>query len=272
MRRMMLLTLALLLTGCALGPKIDRGIGTASPRHFGWNIGAADLLDPSTAATRLAVYLDELTAAGYAKQIRIIYTPAVGPFILQHWVPVIRAKGYRLNVILAQSRADVDLAQQSAWARTGLPAIRDILEVVQLANEVDRPQHNDHTPARYAVWHRALVAVVRETVPGVQIVGPDLRNETSSFDWIVRTGLVYGVDYDIVSLHVTGAGYMSRMETYKRGAERVAGRANPRVWITEGDWGQTDALSRIGLLPGRTYVYVWNGNEPESRRPGGPLP
>src|SRR5574337_1163979 len=42
----------------------------------------------------------------------------------------------------------------------------------------------------------------------------------------------------------------------------------PRVWITEGDWGQRVWFTGHGLPVERSYVYVYNGQEPESRRTG----
>lgn len=264
----------LLVAGCVGGPKIDTGIGTAPTSEFGWNIGAADLLDPATASQRLGVYLAELDSLGYAKRIRIIYTPDWGPFILRHWVPVIREKGFRVLVILSQDgRAkpgDSDLANQWALIQGYLSPIQDILDAVQIANEPDG--FSGKTPSEYATWHRQVVAMVRQIVPGVPIVGPDLRGVGSWNEWVLKTGLLFGPDYDIVSLHVTHVTRVEDLKAYVADVERLTRRVGPRTWITEGDWGQYKWFWDDGHLPiDRAYVYVWNGSEPESRRPGGVL-
>lgn len=272
------ISLPLLLSACATaGPRTDTGPGGLPPATWGWNIGAGDLLGPSSAGCRLGVYLDELTTAGYAKQIRIVYTPSVGPFVLQHWVPVIRAKGFRVLAILYQSRADSDVDRQRDWILTGLPVIADILDGVQIANEVDRTAYNDFSPAEYWAFHRYVAMVVRSTLPGVKIVGPDIQTTESSVRFLADSGLVYGQDYNIVSVHITGVDRLDDIQRYVREVRRLTGQQKPRVWITEGDWGQADALSREGLVPGRSYVYVWNCNptgkgsacEPQTRRPAG---
>lgn len=274
MRRVMLAaTLLGLLAGCASGPQIDTSIGTNPPSVYGWNIGAADLLDPATAPCRLGVYLDELAAQGYAKQIRIIYTPYWGPQILRDWIPVIRAKGYRVLVILSQdgrgvkygSGNDSGVGDQAEWIAGGLPPILDILDGVQPSNEPD--EFSGKSPREFADWFRKIATMIRETVPGVPIVGPDLRK--SETGWIAQTGLVYGQDYDIVNLHVTHMDTVGELETIKQAA--LTSHPQPRVWVTEGDWGQSPWYSAHGLPIERAYVYVWNGHEPESRRPGGAI-
>jgi hypothetical protein len=261
----------LFFSACASGPKIDTGIGTTPTSAFGWNIGAGDLLNPDTAPQRLGTYLDELAGYGYAKQIRIIYTPDWGPFILQHWIPVIRSKGFRVLVILSQDgRAkpgDSDLTRQASWIREGLPAISGILDAVQLANEPDG--FSGKTPAEYTAWHRQMVQMVRQVVPGVPIIGPDLRLIGKSLEWVKATGLVSGPDYDVLSLHVTGNRAESDLQQIIDGITAIGAT---KVWVTEGDWGETAYLRGKGMPIERTYVYIWNGHEPESRRPGGPLP
>lgn len=279
-----LIVSSLSFVGCASGPRIDTSIGSQPPSAFGWNIGAGDLLDPTRASCRLGVYLDELTAHGYAPRIRIVFTPQTGPFQLQHWLPVIRAKGYRILAILSQGGRpqdgyDHDLATQQTWIRNGLPQVTDVLDAVQIANEPDG--FSGRTPDDYAAWHRAMVSVVRETVPGVPIVSPDLRGVGAWNRWVLKTGLTYGPDYDIVSLHVTHQNREDELRRFIKDVRTLTGHRQPRVWITEGDWGQARVFSVNGLPIERTYVYVWNCNmggygpvcEPETRRPqGGSVP
>lgn len=265
-----------LLAGCAIGPQINTGIGANPPSAYGWNIGAADLLDPATAPCRIGVYLDELTAQGYAKQIRIIYTPDWGPQILRDWMPVFRAKRFRMLVIVSQDGRgghhggdygdDSEVGDQAEWIAKALPPILDLLDGVQPSNEPD--EFSGKSPGEFAAWFRKIATMIRETVPGVPIVGPDLRK--SETGWVARTGLVYGQDYDIVNLHVTHMDTVSELEKIK--ASALAAHPQPRVWITEGDWGQAPWYGAHGLPIERTYIYVWNGREPESRRPGGAIP
>jgi hypothetical protein len=263
--------------GCAAGPRIPTDIGTQPTSAYGWNIGAGDLLDPVTASCRLGVYLDELTAAGYAKQIRIVYTPSVGPFIFQHWIPVIRAKGFRVLIILYQSRGDANMDAQRDWILTGLPPIADLLDGVQISNEVDRPAFNDFSPSEYLVFHRYVSMVVRSVVPGVPIIGPDIQSTDGSVRFIADSKLIYGQDYDIVSMHVQRQSDEQAVMAFTQHAARLTGTAHPRIWATEGDYGQAPWLTAHGYPVERVYVYVWNCNagahgeqcEWEMRRPGG---
>ncbi len=84
------------------------------------------MLDPRTASARFALYLDELTAGRYKKQIRIILPPDWGPRIYEHWFPVIRAKGFKVLAILGQEKRDsaADLPTTLAWTKRILPLVR----------------------------------------------------------------------------------------------------------------------------------------------------
>ncbi|HZY30820.1 MAG TPA: hypothetical protein VFF86_04175, partial [Candidatus Methylomirabilis sp.] len=55
--------------------RIDLAPGTTALSKIAVNISAGDLLDSNTAASRLTIYLDELIALGYSKEIRVILTP-----------------------------------------------------------------------------------------------------------------------------------------------------------------------------------------------------
>lgn len=238
---------------------------SAPPVTYGWNIGAADILAPG-GLCRLGVYLDDIAAMGYDRSIRIIYTPVWGPQILRKWIPIIRAKGFRVLVILSQDGRggkygdDSLLSLQVPWIATGLPPIADILDGVQIANEPDG--FSGKSAAMYRLWHEQMVALVRATVPAAPIIGPDLR--TSEIGWIDALHMRPGVDYDILNFHVThlsGSG----LKPFLRAAQ---GWGETRAWITEGDWSQAAYFMKRGLTIERSYLYVYNGHEPESRRKG----
>src|SRR5262249_17834760 len=135
-RSLLLVLLFLTPFGCH-GRKIDVGPGTVPLSEFSANISAGDLLAPQTAASRLALYLDELAAAGYKKQVRIILPPDWGPRIYEHWFPVIRAKGFKVLAILGQERRDsaADIRATIAWIKHILPLVRRDLMGIQIVNE-----------------------------------------------------------------------------------------------------------------------------------------
>lgn len=253
-----------ILVGCAK-PERDYHNQPIEFNH-GWNIGAADLLDPATAACRLDTYLTELQDS--TRQIRIIFPPTFGPFILEHWIPVIRAHGFRVIAILGGDKRHDELAGQKAWAAFGLPQIRDVLDAVQLANEPDRVPINDFTPATYAAWHRELAAVVRQAVPSVPILSPDLRDDPKAWRWVEKTGLQYGIDFDILSIHVTPVDSDSLLNGYRVAAHTIGG-PSPRVWLTEADYSHRQWFESHGLPIERDYVYTWNCNPSPSEVPKG---
>lgn len=225
-----------------------------------WNIGAGDLFDPATAGCRLGVYLDELAAAGGPRQIRFVFTPGTGPFILHHWIPVIRAKGFRVLAILYQGSQDEDLEAQRQWIVTGLPQIADLLDGVEPSNEVNRDLYNNMGPKRYGRWHRQVAAWIRDAVPGVPILSPQFHDGDSK-GYVKKTQLVYGVDFDIYSIHTTGYNAMKRWKW----ARNHSGVSAPRVWVTEGRPKQSRQLNEGSDPPRveRFYVYVWNCNNYE---------
>jgi hypothetical protein len=259
------------LPGCQR--KIDVGPGDVPLAAFSANISAGDLLDPPTADSRLAVYLDELAAAGYKKQIRIILPPDWGPRIYEHWFPVIRARGFRVLAILGQERRDsaADLDVSVAWVRYILPRVRSDLIGVQIVNE---PAYW-FTPEEYAAYHRQIAPLIRELAPGVPIVAGDFgvpakgQNTLDLWQAAVAAG---ASDYDILSVHVTG---MRREGDLKDFADRLrAAWPGGRIWITEGDWGHLRFLRDQGLNVEEDFVYTWNDDQVPAliRRPGGKLP
>ncbi len=252
--------------------RIDTGLSGVLTASIGWNISAGDLLGPDV-ESRLATYLDELARAGYRRQVRIIYTPQWGPFIREHWIPVIRAKGFKMLVIIGQERTDTDQMPEQAfeWARTALPPIADILLGVQIKNEFQ----NDFAPDAYLVWHGLMAPVVRAAVPGVPIVCGDFgpgdkgRNDVGAWTKLVKAGLR---DYDIVSVHVTGVDSARDLSAMADELKALHG-AGMEVWVTEGDFGQAGFLRACGLRATETFVFTYNDFDDSSlaRRPGGRL-
>jgi hypothetical protein len=271
MRTIVALSL-LVLAGCGRC-KIEVGRGDVPLAEFSANISAGDLLDPGTAESRLALYLDELSAAGYRKQIRIILPPDWGPGIYKHWFPVIRSRGFKVLAILGQERRDsaADPVAALAWAEYILPRVRSDLMGIQIVNE---PAYT-FTPEDYAAYHCRMVPRVRRLAPGVPIVAGDFgvpekgQNSLDIWKEFVAAG---ASEYDVLSLHVTGSRREGELKDF---AERVRAFAGPRrLWITEGDWGQLDFLRRQGLAIEESFLYTWNDDQLPAlvRRPRGKLP
>lgn len=269
MRRFSLLVIALILVGCAGGRTTDLHSPHPLPplSQYGMNLSASDLLDPSTVTCRLSTYLSEIERGGFAKRVRIVYSPDWGPQILRDWIPVIRARGFRVIAILSQSHHDAELAAQHAWARYGLPQIADLLDAVQPQNESN--DTTGWTPQQYALWHRAIVPVIRAAVPGVPVLSPTLNNGKQWVAWHRGTGLVPGQDYDIIAANVSDWS-TSLLKT-------LVGVVTPErlpIWLTESRWDEASKLEAMGVKPERSYVFVWNGPEfgTMAVRPGGPTP
>jgi hypothetical protein len=229
------------------------------------NITALDLTDPITAACRLNVYLTEIEQAGHQKHIRIVYPPDWGPYILQHWFPVIRSHGFRVTIILAQERTPV--TNVAAWLTVGIPPIRDLIDGAELMNEPSSTSQMG--PHEYALWHRALLPLVRQALPGVPVLSPTINFGKGWETWLRRTGLTVAAgDYDIMSIHPQG-GSQAEM----RQITQMVG--SHRVWATESFWTEPSKLRALGVNVERTYVYTWNPDpqHPEQVwRPGGMTP
>jgi hypothetical protein len=272
-RNRIALTLLVLIGGCDRR-KIDIGPGDVPLSEYSANISACDLLNPATAESRIGVYLDELSAAGYKKQVRMILPPDWGPCIYEHWFPVLRARGFKVLAIVGQERRDsaADEAAAVAWIKHILPLVRDDLIGIQIVNEAT----HTFTPEEYGAYHRRIAPLVREFAPGVPIVAGDFgvpeagRNTLSQWKEAVAAG---AWDYDVLSLHLTG---MRRIGELKAFIERVRAFAGPerRIWITEGDWGHLAFLRAHGLPVEEDFIYTWNDDEVPAlvRRPGGKLP
>jgi hypothetical protein len=254
--------------------KIDTGPGDTPVSQFSANISAGDLLQHKTSASRLALYLDELAAAGYKKQIRIILPPDWGPGIYEHWFPVIRSRGYKVLAILGQERRDSadELQTAVSWIRHILPLVRSDLVGIQLVNE----PANTFTPEDYGDYHRQIAPLIRCVAPGVPIVAGDFgapeQGKNTLDQW--KAAVVAGAwDYDILSIHVTGTRREGELRDF---AKRVRAFAGPgrRIWITEGDWGQFGVLRGHGLEVEENFIYTWNDDVLPAliRRPGGKLP
>lgn len=232
--------------------------------QYGMNLSASDLLGPATTTCRLSTYLTEIERDGFAKRVRIIYSPDWGPQVLRDWIPIIRAHGFRVVVILSQSNHDADLGAQIAWATYGLPQIADILDAVQPQNE-----SNDTTgwnPEAYANWHRTIVPAIRAAVPGIPIMSPTLNNGSNWVSWHKGTGLIPGQDYDILAANVSNW----NKKLLKKLA-KIALTEDVPVWLTESRWGEVGRLRAMGVNVQRSYVFVWNEWEGGHMavRPGG---
>lgn len=160
-----------------------------------------------------------------------------------------------MYVILSQWRGDKDVSRLTAWIQEGLPPIADILDGVQLANEPDGgPGDSGMSPHEFAEWHRQLEPVVRAVVPGVPIISPDFYPRGTHY--VKSTGLRYGQDFDVYSLHTTGMSTGEAKGVWKS-ARKHSRVESPRVWITEGSKKHTKLIpSKIE----RNYIYVWNCN------------
>ncbi len=267
------LALLLFLAGCG-HRKIDIGPGDLPLSEFSVNISAGDLLDPATADSRLSLYLDEIAAAGYKKQIRIILPPDWGPRIYEHWFPVLRARGFKVLAILGQERRDsaADMPATVAWIQHILPLIRSDLIGIQIVNE---PAYW-FSPEEYAAYHQQIASLIRSLVPEVPIVAGDFgiqakgRNTLAHWQAAVAAG---ASDYDVLSIHATGTRRRGELQEF---AHRLRAFAGPgrRIWITEGDWGHLSFLREQGIEVEEDFIYTWNDDEIPAliRRPGGRLP
>ena len=267
-----ILIVLVVLVGCDRR-RIDIGPGAVPLAEFSANISAGDLLKPRTASSRLALYLDELAAAGYKKQIRIILPPDWGPTIYEHWFPVIRARGFKVLAILGQERRDsaADVGATIAWLKDILPQVRSDLMGIQIVNE---PAHW-FAPQEYAAYHRQMAPLIRSLAPGLPIVAGDFgvqKEGTNTLDLWQAAVAAGASDYDVLSLHVTGTRRESELKEF---TGRLRSFAGPRrIWITEGDWGHLGVLRRHGVEVEEAFIYTWNDDAlPDLiRRPGGKLP
>jgi hypothetical protein len=270
--RALALLVLVALSGCNRS-KIDAGAGDVPLAEFSANISAGDLLNPATAADRLGLYLDELAAAGYKRQVRIILPLDWGPRIYEHWFPVIRARGFKVLAILGQERRDsaADEPAAVAWIKHILPLVREDLIGVQIVNE---PAYT-FTPEEYAAYHQRIASLVRELAPGVPIVAGDFGvpvKGQNTLDVWKATVAAGASDYDVLSIHVTGWRKEGELEDF---AARLRAFAGPgRIWITEGDWGQLRFLREQGVDVEEAFIYTWNDDPLPSliRRPEGRLP
>jgi len=268
-----LLVFLVVLAGCGRR-KIDVGPGNILLSEFSANISAGDLLDPKTADSRLGVYLNELVAAGYKKQIRIILPPDWGPRIYQHWFPVIRARGFKVLAILGQEKRDsaADVPATVAWIKHILPLVRSDLVGIQIVNE---PAHW-FTAEEYAAYHQQIAPLIRSLAPEVPIVAGDFgveeqgKNTLAHWQAAVAAG---ASDYDILSVHATGMRREGELKAFAKRLRAFAGTRH-RIWITEGDWGQLGFLCEQGLNVEEDFIYTWNDDQLPAliRRPGGKLP
>jgi hypothetical protein len=271
----LLWTMAILLalTGCH-HRRIETGPGDVPLSEFSANISAGDLLDPQTAKSRLALYLDELVAGGYKRQIRIILPLDWGPRIYETWFPVIRAKGFKVLAILGQERRDsaADLPAAKRWMEHILPLVRSDLLGIQIVNE----QAYWFSPEEYAAYHQQIAPLIRSLAPSVPIVAGDCgvqENGHNTLDHWLAAVAAGASDYDVLSIHVTGTRRVGELKQFARRLRTFAASGR-RIWITEGDWGHLSFLRQQGLPVEEDFIYTWNDDELPAliRRPGGRLP
>jgi hypothetical protein len=263
----------LALTGCH-ARRIDAGPGDLPLAQFSANISAGDLLDPRTASSRLALYLDELAAAGYRKQVRIILPPDWGPGIYEHWFPVLRSLGFKVLAILGQERRDSAAIQPAAiaWIEHILPLVRSDLIGVQIVNE---PAYT-FTTEEYAAYHRQIASLIRSLAPGLPIVAGDFGVQEQGLNTLDHWKAMVAAgadDYDVLSIHVNGTRKIGELKDFARRL-RAFSWPGRRLWITEGDWGHLPFLRAEGLEIEEDFIYTWNDDTlPELiKRPGGRLP
>jgi hypothetical protein len=267
------LGLMLLLTGCRR-ERIDTGPGNTPLSEFSANISAGDLLDPATAASRLALYLDELEACGYKKQIRIILPPDWGPRIYEHWFPVLRARGFKVLAILGQERRDsaANVPATIDWIKHIIPLVRRDLLGIQIVNE---PAYW-FAPEEYAAYHQQIASLIRLLAPEIPIVAGDFgvqqkgQNTLDHWQAAVTAG---ATDFDVLSIHVTGMRKAGELREFAKRL-RAASALGRRIWITEGDWGHLRFLRDQGVTIEECFIYTWNDDPLPTliRRPGGKLP
>jgi hypothetical protein len=267
-----LLVLFLAIAGCRR--KIEVGPGKFALSEFSANISAGDLLQPTTASSRLSVYLDELAAAGYKKQLRIILPPDWGPRIYEYWFPVLRARGFKVLAVFGQEKRDsaADKPRAVAWIKHILPLVRSDLIGVQIVNE----PANWYAPQEYASYHQEVAPLIRSLAPEVPIVAGDFGVEEKGGNTLNhwKAAVAAGASgYDILSIHPTGARRVNELTAFAERLRDFAGTKR-RIWITEGDWGHLTFFREQGLNVEEDFIYTWNDDEVPAliRRPGGKLP
>lgn len=260
MRTLMLVGFFVLASaGCVSGG--ESPFGPVLPQTaIGVNLGIGDLVNRPNAERRVATYLDEISAAGYAHEVRVLLNRDWGPQMLRVVIPVIRAKGFRLLAILTPGnqggRADVEADR--SWITWAMPLMVDVLMGVQLANEqwqfkIDSSTPTPFPPQDYVRWHRALTPTIRLLAPGVPLVEGDIDGMRDTLAWWEEVQNAGGIDAEVLSWHI----YTSKLPPDR----------GDTIWITEaGD-------ARDCIQPAvKCFLYVWAGDGIDARwakRPGG---
>jgi hypothetical protein len=269
------LTLMLCLMGCKLGGDGPRLIVTPQIiARTGMNLSIGDVAGRADGIQRLTIYLDEIAAAGYLKEVRMVFDRVWGPFLLP-FLPILRRKGFKLLAILSSGACPggqedgVQLEKDKAWISRFLPEAKDILVGVQCANE-QWGFGGNFAPNEYAAWHNELTPLIRDLTPGVPIVEGDVDQRPLTHNWW-RNVVASGVrDVDALSLHITGHDkehdLLDVMNLVRQKCPEHAGR----LWITEGNAGQMEFLNGKGFNVERAFPYTWATTETGlARRPGG---
>jgi hypothetical protein len=256
MKRAILLAIVLLLAGCA-GAGFPKG-QVLPLSSVGLHLEVYEIVNHPNIAQRTAAYLDEIIAEGkYAKELRIVFNKEVGPTVLREMIPVIRAKGFKILLILSMGNQmrPHDAASDLAWIEEALPQVRDLLVGVQLANEQWHTKIDGHKlipfpPAEFVYWHRWITPTIRR-LTDVPIVDGDVDGgwdiATKWWEAVEKAG---GIDIDYLSWHV----YTSEIPpTY----------GHP-IWVTEA--GDPKHCVEPAV---RCFVFTWNSTDRFSKRPGG---
>ena len=243
-----------LLSGCATGGDALKPLIGPEPRSAqGMNVGIGDLIGRGPDyGVRLGTYLDEIAAAGYKHEVRMVVNRGWGPQFLQYGAQELRKRGFKVLAILSEGNqaGPPDLEADIAWARLAIPQIRDILAAIELTNEpwqVIPPLHIVlFPPAEYVAWNNALYAEVKRLAPEVPV-----WMQAIDRDWWYRVAGLYPA-YDAISLHLYGKG------------DPVPHGVQPPYHISE--------TERTDLQAQDVYLYVWQGVGEDAKwaiRPGG---
>lgn len=236
--------------GCATTKDLPGGPADYPHAAYSWNMTAYDaIMHSDTGAATFSHYLELLERRGYKKQVRIIAPHGWGESVIEPlWLPVIRAKGWKALVIVAQQSSEAsDRPAALAWVHHLVTTWRDVLVGVQPANEPYQ-DFEGWNHADYLAWHRAVSAEVRAV--GLPVVTGDYgQGHHGPLAFYAQAGLEWSTDVDVLSLHVTGELDSGKL----RDLLQHSPQGKP-IWITEGDWAQRTVIPAV-----ESFVYTCIG-------------
>ena len=243
-----------ILSGCATGGDALKPLIGPEPRSAqGMNVGIGDLINRGPDyGVRLGTYLDEIAAAGYKHEVRMVVNKSWGPQFVQYGAQELRKRGFKLLAILSEGNqgGPPNLEADIAWARLAVPQIRDLLAAIELCNEPWQTIPVWHIvpfpPVEYAAWNNALYAEVKRLTPEVLV-----WIQAIDRDWWYQVAALHPA-YDAISLHLYGRG------------DPVPNGVQPPYHISE--------TERTDLQAQDVYLYVWQGIGEDAKyaiRPGG---